>query len=109
TAARSDELGSLRARNEKLQGILEAAKQLGSERNIDRLLERILSAAQTIIGCDRCSLFIVDHDRNELWSKIAQGSASEIRFPVGKGIAGQCAATREPILINDAYADERFN
>ncbi len=104
-----DELGSLRARNEKLQGILEAAKQLGSERNIDRLLERILGEAQQIIGCDRCSLFIVDHERKELWSKIAQGNAGEIRFPIGKGIAGQCAATREPILINDAYADDRFN
>ena len=45
----------------------------------------------------------------QLWSKIAQGNASEIRFPIGKGIAGQCAATREPILINDAYADDRFN
>lgn len=109
TASRPDELQRLRARNEKLQGILEAAKQLGSERNIDRLLERILGEAKGIIGCDRCSLFIVDHERNELWSKIAQGSASEIRFPVGKGIAGQCAATREPILINDAYADARFN
>lgn len=109
TAAPTDELTALRARNEKLQNILDAAKHLGSERNIDRLLERILDEAQETMDCDRCSLFIVDHDRGELWSKIAQGSESEIRFPIGKGIAGQCAATREPILINDAYADERFN
>jgi HD-GYP domain-containing protein (c-di-GMP phosphodiesterase class II) len=103
------EIEQLRQRNEKLQGILEAAKQLGSERNPDRLLERILNEAKDIIGCDRCSLFIVDHDRDELWSKIAQGGVDEIRFPMGKGIAGQCAATKKPILIQDAYADDRFN
>jgi HD-GYP domain-containing protein (c-di-GMP phosphodiesterase class II) len=109
TAEASSELSRFRERNEKLQGILEAAKQLGSERNIDRLLERILGFAKDIIGCDRCSLFIVDHEREELWSKIAQGSVNEIRFPMGKGIAGQCAATRTPILIQDVYADPRFN
>ncbi|MFZ9889822.1 MAG: HD-GYP domain-containing protein, partial [Myxococcota bacterium] len=103
------ELVRLRERNEKLQGILDAAKHLGSERNIDRLLERILNEAKDIIACDRCSLFIVDHSTHELWSKIAQGSREEIRFPIGKGIAGQCAATGAPIVINDAYADARFN
>lgn len=109
SAEKSSELSLLKERNEKLQGILEAAKQLGSERSIDRLLERILDFAKDIIDCDRCSLFIVDHERHELWSKIAQGGVEEIRFPLGKGIAGQCAATREPILIQDAYADPRFN
>jgi adenylate cyclase len=39
---------------------------------------------------------MVDRDKQELWSKIAQGDDEgrlEIRVPVGKGIAGHVADT----------------
>ena len=52
----------------------------------------------------------MDHDTQELYSNIAEGmGGKEIRFPVGKGIAGAVARTRETILIPDAYSDKRFN
>jgi HD-GYP domain-containing protein (c-di-GMP phosphodiesterase class II) len=100
----------IRNRNQKLQRLLEVAKSLGAERDVDRLLERILGEAQEVIEADRCSLFVVDPERNELWSKIAHGmGAGEIRIPLGKGIAGQCAETKQVIHITDPYSDPRFN
>jgi HD-GYP domain-containing protein (c-di-GMP phosphodiesterase class II) len=100
----------IRNRNHKLQRLVEVAKSLGAERDVDRLLERILGEAQEVIEADRCSLFVVDRERNELWSKIAHGmGAGEIRFPIGKGIAGQCAETKQVIHIADPYSDPRFN
>jgi HD-GYP domain-containing protein (c-di-GMP phosphodiesterase class II) len=97
-------------RFQKLQRLLWVAKSLGAERDVDRLLVSILDEAQDVISADRCSLFIVDRERRELWSKIAHGmGAGEIRIPLGKGIAGQCAETCQVIHITDPYSDPRFN
>jgi HD-GYP domain-containing protein (c-di-GMP phosphodiesterase class II) len=94
----------------KLGRILDVAKALGSERDFTRLMDTILEAAKEVVEADRLSLYIVDRERGELWTKIAQGmGAQEIRIPLGVGIAGVVAQTREPLVIPDAYADPRFN
>jgi len=107
TVARNVELNR---RNAKLNRILEVAKALGSIRELDGLLDRVLTEAKEVVEADRLSLFILDRERGELWTKIAQGLGSqEIRIPVGSGIAGAVAQSRQPLLIPDAYADPRFN
>ena len=78
--------------------------------NLDALLRLIAEATTELLDADRASIFLVDPERAELWSKVALGmGAGEIRFPVGTGIAGEVAATGEIVNIPDAYADERFN
>ena len=98
-------------RNAKLQRLLEVAKSLGAEKDVDRLLAGILHHAKDVVEADRCSLFVVDRDKNELWSKIAQGigGGGEIRVPMGKGIVGRCAQTRQVINIDDPYNEPSFN
>lgn len=98
----------LARRLEKLQSILDVAKAMTAERQLDRLLGLVVDEAAKVAEADRCTLFIADRDRGELWSKVAHG-AEEIRFPLGAGIAGAVAATGVPIRIDDAYADPRFN
>src|SRR5207248_2957971 len=51
----------------------------------------------------------LDREKSELCSRIAQGASSELRFPLGVGIAGTVAKTGEIINIKDAYSDDRFN
>jgi HD-GYP domain-containing protein (c-di-GMP phosphodiesterase class II) len=81
-----------------------------AERDLDTLLALVMKRVTTVLEAERSSLFLVDHDTNELWSRIAQESEiSEIRFPVGKGIAGFVAQSRQVVNIPDAYADQRFN
>lgn len=104
----SDE-NALTRRLQKLTSILDVTKAMSAERDLDLLLPLIIYEASKVVEADRCSLFILDRERNELWSKVAQGSKSEIRLPVGSGIAGQVAATGTVINIPDAYSDERFN
>jgi HD-GYP domain-containing protein (c-di-GMP phosphodiesterase class II) len=100
----------LRQRVEKLGGILEVAKALVAERDLDRLLQLIVGAAARVVAADRCSLFLVDRERGELWSKVAQGvDMKEIRFPMGRGIAGAVAETNKSMNIPHAYKDPRFN
>lgn len=99
---------SLERRVEKLGSILDVAKALAGERDLDRLLHLVVHEATKVIESERSSLFIYDAERNELWSKVAEG-ANEIRFPANTGIAGAVATSGETSNIADAYEDPRFN
>ena len=100
----------LETRVEKLTALLEVGKAMASERNLDRLLQLILSDVTKVMEADRSSLFLVDQERNELWSKIAQGlEVREIRIKIGMGISGYVAQTGKTVNIQDAYNDPRFN
>src|SRR5689334_8710715 len=92
-------------RIQKLQSILDVAKAMAAQRQLDALLEMILREAAQVVEADRCSLFLVDRERAELYTKIAQGAANEIRIPLGAGIAGAVAQTGVAVNIPDAYAD----
>jgi HD-GYP domain-containing protein (c-di-GMP phosphodiesterase class II) len=100
----------IETRVEKLTALLEVGKAMASERNLDRLLQLILSEVTKVMEADRSSLFLVDRERNELWSKIAQGlEVREIRIKIGMGISGYVAQTGRTVNIKDAYKDPRFN
>lgn len=93
-----------------LETILEVSRALTAEKDLDRLLALILRETTRVMDADRSSLFLVDEHTNELYSRIAQKTEiKELRFPIGRGIAGHVAATRAIININDAYSDPRFN
>jgi len=99
---------ALARRLSKLQSILDVAKAMTAERQLDRLLALVVDEAAKVAEADRCTLFLADREKGELWSKVAHGT-EPIRIPLGAGIAGAVAATGVPIRIDDAYADARFN
>lgn len=108
TDASQSPLEQSRRRADKLQAILEVAKAMAAAHSLDELLPLILREAARVVEADRCSLFIVDRHRNELWSRVAQGAKQEIRVPLGQGIAGSVAQSGEVINLLDAYEDPRF-
>ena len=94
---------------DRLEVILDVTRRLMSVTDLDALLRLIAEATTGLLGAERATIFLVDHERGEVWSKIALGDTGEIRFPVGRGIAGEVARTGEIVNIPDAYADPRFN
>ena len=103
----SDRRGSARS---KLDLILDVTRRLMSVTDLDSLLRQIAEGTTQLLDADRATIFVLDRDKNEIWSKIALGTgAGDIRQAVGVGIAGAVAATGETINIADAYADPRFN
>ncbi len=104
-----DDVSALQRRCAKLGSILDIARALAVERDLDTLLGMILQAAASVAEADRCSIFVLDAERGELWTRLAHGAEQEIRTPVGVGVAGHVAATGEAINLPDAYADPRFN
>jgi adenylate cyclase len=95
---------------EKVRELLDVFQTLTQELDLTRLLQLIMHTASRLMGADRSSLFLVDHQKQELWSKVAQGlEVREIRIPIGTGIVGSVATTGETVNIEDAYQDPRFN
>jgi signal transduction histidine kinase len=90
--------------------LLEVSKALASHVRLDDLLDTIMSKTAEVLDAERATLFLYDAARDELWSKTAdQLEITEIRLPMGAGIAGDVARTRIVANIPDAYADPRFN
>ena len=95
---------------EKLYSLVAASQTINSTLDLDEMLPLILRTATENVGADRGTIYLVDQDRHEVWSKVKQGKERiEIRLPMGQGLAGYVAQTGEEILIEDAYNDPRFD
>jgi Nif-specific regulatory protein len=94
--------------NERLAAILAICQKMNSERDLGALLDLIAREATSLLDCDRASIFLLDRERNELWSKVALGSDEILRFDARRGIAGTAALTGNVINVKDAYSDPRF-
>ena len=94
--------------NERLGAILAICQKMNSERDLGALLDLIAREATSLLDCDRASIFLLDRERNELWSKVALGSDEILRFDARFGIAGRAALTGESVNVADAYGDPRF-
>ena len=94
----------------KLDLILDVTRRLMSITDLDALLRDMATVTTQLLDADRATIFIVDRERGEIWSRVALGTgAGEIRQAIGVGIAGLVAATGEAVNIPDAYDDPRFN
>ncbi len=86
------------------------ARTVNAEANLDKLLITIAEQTSLVLNADRCTVFLYDKAKNELWSKVALGMESEeIRFCADKGFAGYAVKTGETLRIKDVYNDSRFN
>lgn len=94
----------------EMNSIKQIGKTLSSELRTERLLVLIMDEVTRLMNAERSTFYIVDEERGELWSKIAQkAEIKEIRLKIGTGIAGHVAKTGEIINIKDAYQDSRFD
>ncbi len=96
-----------RGANPMAQAIFEHAARIGRAQQIDELVRLNADFARDLAGADRCSLWLIDASRNELWTKVAHG-VEPIRIPMGKGLVGACIERDEVILVNDIAKDARF-
>ncbi|XP_033761202.1 cAMP and cAMP-inhibited cGMP 3',5'-cyclic phosphodiesterase 10A-like [Pecten maximus] len=102
--------------------LLENTKELfDGVTKTEELVPKIMRHTKDLVKADRCSLFLVDNEKEELYANYFDEGAKStvgvpvfekkdmIRFPKGVGIAGHVAETGEVVNILDAYEDPRFN
>jgi HD-GYP domain-containing protein (c-di-GMP phosphodiesterase class II) len=95
-----------------LSGLYRVVKAMATERKLESLLDVITRETTTMLKCDRCSVFVLDTHRGELWTQVAQGleGTRTIRVALsGTSIVSLCSRTGRVINIPDAYNDPRFD
>ncbi len=97
-------------KSNELQKIIKAAELVNSNLSVKEVLNNIVKVAVELTNADRGTLYLLDNEKNELWSLIAVGvETHEIRLKIGEGLAGYVAKSGETINIEDAQDDPRFN
>jgi len=114
----ADDIARLTRRLEKLKQCFALCGIINSTLDLPEVLDRIMSTSRRAVGAETCSLLLVDEapgpGRGELVFRVAQGPMSDFlrqgyRLKRGEGLAGWACEHGKPLLIPDAYADERFN
>jgi GAF domain-containing protein len=93
----------------RLTALLEVAEILSGVMDLDALIVTIMDRACSLLHSERCSLFLVDIEKQELVSCFQGGLDRKLRVPLSRGIVGHTATTGETINIPDAYNDPRFD
>ncbi len=94
--------------DQKLKLLFEYAGKIADEKQLNRLLYLMADLGRELVAADRCTIWIYDEVKNELWTKVAHG-VEEIRIPANTGIVGHVISTRTEYFTNDAYENPNFN
>ncbi|WP_287311247.1 AAA-like domain-containing protein [Moorena sp. SIO1G6] len=82
--------------------LINATQSLGkSSLDLEETLNKVMNQAQELMSADRSTVWMLDEEQDELWTKItvADGTLKEIRIPKGAGFAGQVVTTKQPLII----------
>lgn len=94
--------------SERANALLHMIQCLSQDLGVQSMILTVTMHANQLVQADRCTVFLVDEKRQQLWS-VSSDSGKEIRIPKTAGIAGECASEAKLIAIPDAYDDPRFN
>ncbi|MBU0697992.1 MAG: GAF domain-containing protein [Proteobacteria bacterium] len=104
------EIKELTIENEHLNGLVHIGITLTKERDLDNLLPLVMSKISKSLDADRSTLFLIDWDRMELWSKYAENlEVDRIEIELKMGIVGLSVLSRQLINTANAHEDPRFN
>ncbi|RAM51179.1 MAG: adenylate/guanylate cyclase domain-containing protein [Hapalosiphonaceae cyanobacterium JJU2] len=99
----------------EFQQFLRAIELINNEA-LETMLEKVLEAITLKIGqilqAEHNTIFLVDHDKGQLWTKIPQDNISkplEIRIPITVGIPGHVATTGKCLNISDTTSHSLFS
>ena len=93
-----------------ISALVDVSNKVSDTLALEVLLPRLMEIITESLGAERSTLFLHAPDSGELFSHVAQGDAvGEIRLPAAAGIAGSVFQSGTPVIIHDAYRDDRFN
>jgi adenylate cyclase len=83
------------------EALMKAALSLGQSLDLEATLKKVMDEAKLLMNADRSTLWLLDRDRNDLWTQItnADGSVRDLRVPMGVGFAGRVASSGEVLNI----------
>ncbi len=95
-----------------LATLAEIGEEINASLNLDRVLSKTATLIKRLIDYEIFSVMLLDERTQTLSYRFAMGYSQEIlndwRMPVGQGISGSAAASREPVLVADVRNDPRY-
>ena len=74
-----------------------------------QVMEAVVDQVTAALACERCTLYLVDHARDELVSRVAHlPELSEIRVRIGEGLAGWVARSGQAVSMAEGRAHPHF-
>jgi GAF domain-containing protein len=106
-------LQEARHRANQLATLSEVSVAISSTLNLDTALQRVMDCAVQILNAEAGSLLLMDPRGKELTFEVVLGPTGSnllgLKTEVGKGIVGTVAKTGQPLIVNDASSDPRWN
>lgn len=99
---------------DELHLLFSIAKEISFSRNLDLLLDQLVTRTAQVLRAEAASLFLLNPDTNMLDFTIVKGQSSQairnlkIHLKPGEGIAGWVAAYGRAALCNNPQEDPRF-
>jgi phosphoserine phosphatase RsbU/P len=101
-----------RERSELLDFLLEVSTVTSQTLDLDELLANVSEIVKRVIPGELLAILLYSEKRRELRIRYALGHREEVvqnwSIPLGQGITGAAALTREPVLVGDVRSDPRY-
>jgi serine phosphatase RsbU (regulator of sigma subunit)/putative methionine-R-sulfoxide reductase with GAF domain len=100
-----------RRRAAHLELVGQIARQVNAVQDLDEIFDQVVRLTQQTFGFHPVGIFSVDAQTGEAViqaSSVPELAQQKARLPLGQGIVGTAAATRQTIVCNDTTNDERF-
>jgi sigma-B regulation protein RsbU (phosphoserine phosphatase) len=91
--------------------LLKLTEALNTTLDLQTLLNRTSELVRAVINYRIFAIFLLNDRTNELRMRFQIGHTPQVehtRIPLGKGVVGQVALTRQPMLLNDAPTSEHY-
>ena len=87
------------------------ADALNTTLDLNTLMHRVADLVRAVIDYRIFAILLINDRTQELWMRFQIGHTPEIertRLKIGKGIVGQAALQRRPLLVEDVSKDEHY-
>ena len=91
--------------------LMQLADTLNTTLDLETLLRRTAELVSAVIPYRIFAILLLNDRTRELRMRFQIGHSPEVerqRIPMGKGVAGQVALTRQPVLLNDVSSSEEY-
>jgi phosphoserine phosphatase RsbU/P len=97
--------------NRTLKTLSHLSQEFSSILDLDELLRKIANTIHSLVAFDAFSILLVDAARQVLRHRFSERYDQRVdldNIPLGKGITGAAAETREILRVTDTLADQRY-
>jgi phosphoserine phosphatase RsbU/P len=97
--------------NRTLRALAHISHEFSSILDLDELLTKIAASMKDLINYDAFSILLVDSEQKALRHRFSIRYDERVKLdniPLGKGITGAAAESREPVRVHDTNTDPRY-